>query len=673
MSNRSKSVRPIIRLPNTVWPILLLAVIIAWSPSLVGAEFQISLLGGSVITVKVDQASFRWTNVLANGEMTEEQVEFSEIEQLALSDSPASEQVAEVRRLLSLLESPDYLERQMAEEQLSDSEIAGTFQSIIKAQSEHPNYEVRYRVGRILDKLESGDADGTRSEFDQLILKDGTRKKGDAGDFKLNCRYRNLNLSFARKDLNLISVPVSLAAVESDNALVQVKMFHDHAGNFFQPGQTTIEFETAPNGVELARNTDVSETFTPFGLRLGTEQVGYVGISGYGFKFSLPPKSNSICVFETLGTYNKPKRFKGVMEMSFCLPNRKSVPAGVNEFGLFMARVLHSRDFIMEAYNAAGQILATVESTDQACVFAGVKSNELIARVRVLSNPYLFRLDRNIDEDYAVDNICFSQPVPIKTSRGEGKAILRLRNGDLIQGNAISIVDPDSISIEMSDGDPITVALFEIESVRFNVAQSDGDNQDNQWMAMLNDRSTLIVEPGKTFASTMFPHLKFRPEELLGFWSSRNSARFPEATDFASGKQVMVFPTCRIATDQVEFLNTGYRWKKSAKKIEQPLNTRDEKDDEDPTPDINSVDYETSWPENVPTIWTNPPKTPRAGTGRLELVDGQQLTLGINSGFSMEKLDKRTATVSIAGRKTKIPIEQIISIEFPKTEPKSQD
>jgi hypothetical protein len=673
MSDRLKIVRPFIHLPIPVWSTLALTAIIAWSPVVVGAEFQISLEGGSVITVHVDQETFRWTNVLENGEMIKEQIKFSQIEQLVLSDSPASEQVAEIRRLLSVLESPDYLERQMAEEKLSDPEIAGSFQSMIKAQVEHSNFEVRHRVGRILEKLGSADVDATHGEFDLLILKDGTRKEGDAGEFRLDCSYRNRNLSLARKDLNFVSVPVALAAVKSVNAEVQVEMFHNHEGGFLQPGQTMVDFDLAPNGADIARNTDVTEMFTPLGLRLGTEQVGYVGISGYGFKFALPPKSNSICVFETIGTYSK--RFKGVMEISFCLPNRKSVPAGVNEFGMFMARVNHSRDFIVEAYNADGQILATVESTDQACAFAGVKSNEPIAKLRVLSNPYLFRLDRNIDEDYAVDNIYFSKPVPITTSPEEGKAVLRLKNGDLIQGTEISIIDPDSISIEMDAGDPITVGRTELQSIQFNVVQpkGNGNGKENKWTAMLKDRSTLFVKPGETFVCTSFPNLKFKPDELTGFWSSRNPTRFPEATDFSAGNRVMVFPTCRIATDQIEFLKTGYRWKKSAKKIQQPLQTKDKKDDEDPTPDVNSVEYATTWPENIPSIWTNPPRTQTAGTGRLKLVDGQQLVLGADRGFSLTKLDKHSVTVSIADMETKIPIEEIASIDFPQAEGRSED
>ncbi len=200
-------------------------------------------------------------------------------------------------------------------------------------------------------------------------------------------------------------------------------------------------------------------------------------------------------------------------------------------------------------------------------------------------------------------------------------------------------------------------------SFRSNVAEE--TQKDKKWIAMLKDRSTVYVKPGETFSCTSFPQLKFKPNELMGFWSSRNPTRFPESSDFESGKQVMVFPTCRIATDDVKFSGAGYSWKKSATKIEQPIHTEDKKDDEDPTPDITSVEYEKTWPETIPTIWMSPPRTQVAGTGRLRLIDGQQLVLGTEDGFALKKLDANSAIVSIAGEETRIPLDKIASIEFP--------
>ena len=129
------------------------------------------------------------------------------------------------------------------------------------------------------------------------------------------------------------------------------------------------------------------------------------------------------------------------------MPNQGSVAAGVMEFGMQMARVNHSRDFIVEAYNADNQLLASVESSDEPCVFSGIKSTQPIAKIRILSNPYLFRIDRAIDEDYAVDSICFSPPVPIDSLTPKDQPSVTLNNGDLLKTNKIKLSGPDAISI----------------------------------------------------------------------------------------------------------------------------------------------------------------------------------------------------------------------------------
>ncbi len=626
-----------------------------------GDQFQLSLTGGSVITVDVADQDLVWTDVLANGEMTKKKMTFSKVEQLVLSQSPASEQVAEIRRLLNMLESPEYIDRQKAEEQLSDAEIGGKFKSLIKTQLNHKKYEVRYRVERILAQLDT-ETQQNGNEFDKLILKDGTELEGDAGKFKLRCTYRDRELSFARSEIRMISAPGNSPRNRPAESEVKVKMFHDHKSGFFLPNQIKVDFELAPNGAELTRFTDVSELYTPFGLRMGAEKKGSVVISGFPFRFDgMPPAVNSICVYESIGNY--PKRFKGVMEISFCMPNQPTVPAGVNEFGLFLGRVNHSRDFMIEAYNADGQLLAGVEATDRPCIFAGVKSTEPIVKVRILSNPYLFRVDRIIDEDYAVDDICFSPPVPVTNPFELEPGLVRLKNGDLLKGKKIEISDQGSISVSLSDGDPITLKRDELESIRFDTEKN--VLKQDRWLAALPDRSVLLVEPGSTFKSETFSNLQFKPDQLMALWCSRNLARFPEADDFAKAKNIMVFPTCRIAAD-VKFSATGYRWGQS-QKIEQPIRTTDEEDGEedDPTPDISSIEYGKTGSESIPTLWLTSPKSQPAGTGQLRLKDGQQLTLGGETGFQLKQLQKDSVTISVAGKETEIPLSEILSINFP--------
>lgn len=669
-------------------------------------EFQLSLSGGSVITVEVDQQTINWTSVMENGDMTQKPIPFSEVKQLLLSKAPASKQVAQIRRYISLLGSKDYLEREHAEEQLSDPKIGGRFKSLIKIRSQESSTEVRYRIKRILERLNDLE-ELSNNEFDQLTLKDGSVLEGDAGDLLIRCNFRGNKSAFKREELRLISLPVKLPELLAADKKIEVRMFHSHEDindkgetvpSFYRDDQVMVDFNNAPNGAELKRQAEVNETFVPFGLRLDTAQVGYIGISGYPFKFTpLPVSGNSICVFETIGTYAK--RFKGVTELRFCLPNQAAVPAGVMEVGLFIARVNHSRDFILEAYNADGDLLASVESTDKPCVFAGVKSNEPITKLRILSNPYLFRVDRAIDEDYGVDSICFSPPVAVSSPVDSRPGVIRLKNGDLLKGaqlndeeaedqgaspaanakmfDTIKIVDNNSISIQVSKSERMTLPIEELQTIRF-ANELDGSLRKNKklklgaankgpntWMAVLKDRSTLSVQPGEKMTSTSF-NLSFDVEDIAALKVSRNPTRYPEASDFDMGKRVLVFPTCRIASDNLKFSNTGFEWNASDKKLEQPVQTEEDEEEQDPTPKFTSIQYAKNSPEIVPTVWLAPPKSQMPGTGKLRLTDGQQLTLGGESGFEIAGFENNSVVVSIAGDNIPIPIKKVLSIDFPR-------
>jgi hypothetical protein len=629
-----------------------------------GDEYQISLTNGSVITAEVSRESLAWTKVLASGEMSQQSLKFSDIERLVLSDSPASEQVANIRRLLNRLAGDDYLARQKAESELSSPEIGGNFKTMIKTEASHESFEVRYRIERILKGLESDEADSTASEFDQITLKNGTKIEGDAGEFRLECTYRGRKMSLARADVRLLAAPAQPVAPVQENKDVEVRMFHSFDKEFYLPTQTTVDFELSPNGSEIKHYSNVNELFTNVGLKLGTEQQGYIGTSNYGFKFAnKPAKGNSVCVFETVGTWAK--KFKGVMEIEFCMPNQKSVSAGVHEIGFLIARVNHSRDFIVEAYNADGQILACVESTDEPCVFAGVKSTEPIAKLRILSNPFLFRIDRGIDEDFAVDSICFSTPIPIAAGVSDKRPTIRLKNGDLVKGGEIEMIDASTVSIDVANNKFTKIGMDEIHSLHFG-RETEPKSKVREWLAMLPDRSTVFVQPGTPFVSQTFPDLSFEANELMGFWSAGNQARFPEASDFKTGKNVLVFPTCRIASDSIVFSESGFKWDPQAAKLQQPLEVEgDERDDEDPTPTIHAIEYEESWPESIPTIWMNPPSAREPGAGSVRLTDGQQLVIGNEARFQFVRIDKTGVTIAVDGQETSLPLEEVVSIEFP--------
>jgi len=224
----------------------------------------------------------------------------------------------------------------------------------------------------------------------------------------------------------------------------------------------------------------------------------------------------------------------------------------------------------------------------------------------------------------------------------------------------------------------MTLKLDELRSIRF-ANELDGAlgknkrlkigaavGRPDKWMAILKDRSTISVQPGAKLTSKMF-NLNLNLEDLAGLKVARNPTRYPASGDFDKAKNVLVFPTCRIATNNLKFTNSGFEWQASDPKIQQPVQIGDEEedDDQDPTPNFTSIQYAKGSPESTPTVWLAPPKALAAGTGKLRLTDGQRLTLGSENGFQITRLENRAVVISIADQEIKIPIEKVHSIDFP--------
>ena len=137
-------------------------------------------------------------------------------------------------------------------------------------------------------------------------------------------------------------------------------------------------------------------------------------------------------------------------------------------------------------------------------------------------------------------------------------------------------------------------------------------------------------------------------------------------SDFENGKIVIVFPTCRIIPEAISFSKLGFSWPEDSVKVVQDLTIEgDEKDQDDPTPDMDRVTYETASPENSPTIWLQPPLSTRPEQGRIILADGQQLVLNGDLKFQLAEIQEDKITISIGGEMATIPLEQVQVIEFP--------
>ena len=167
------------------------------------------------------------------------------------------------------------------------------------------------------------------------------------------------------------------------------------------------------NGEAVPLGENANDMFVAEGLKFRTEDAGYVGTLWYPFKLCpLDPGKKCICPFDK--TSRVARRLWGTTLVTFCPPDQPGVAAGVKKFGLFLEKIDHSRDIIVEAYNSIGQMVGMVEASDQKCVFAGFESNELITCVRISKNADLPKLTRRIDPSYAIDCVTFAGMEPVQ-------------------------------------------------------------------------------------------------------------------------------------------------------------------------------------------------------------------------------------------------------------------
>jgi hypothetical protein len=606
--------------------------------------------------------------------MQERQIRLSETRQIVLSKQAGEKQLARVRQYLFDLkdENGSYDLREIAEKELSKPELGSRYRFIIETEKNHPVLEVRHRIQRILTGLSKIETT-LIGPLDQIELGDGKSLNGDIANPTFESYFRGAPLPLERNQIESITVS---SQRDLNKAKPKIYVNKTEVMQRFDQGwganHQFVDFEMSPLGEPLASRTDVSNLYVSLGLIMSSEKPGYIGISGYPFRADCPPKDNSICVFESVGPAFQ--RFKGVMEFRFCEPYQRGVLAGVEEFGLFVSRVDRARDFILEAYNSEGQILGTVEASDANCVFMGIRSSEPIVRLRLLSNPYLFNLNRKVDEDFCVDNVYFSPPRPLSHRSGSQEQNVITTSGEIIVGRWRIVGDLVRVQLQSTEHE-IDIPIAEIRSLEFGNAAEPVAKGKRVWYAMLKDRTILEVNPLDGLTTSWFDGREMHPNEIIGLFLAPNGLRFPQADDFESSADskgsVLVFPTGRYVVQELKLRERGLSWKKSRKR-EQDLWVRTgetgREADEDPTPDLLAIDFSGTSPEQIPSVWFQAPPQQDSAHGMIMLNSGQQIALGSELGIAIENFSENSVFVKWNDRLQEISFSDILRIVFPVTD-----
>ena len=643
---------------------IFIAICVSSSSSPASAEqLTVRFRSGTSLTGDIAEPSIAWTTVAANGAVSQFDYKISQIKTLSLSTSESSAQMIQVRQLLSQLGDDDYHQRELAEAQLKS--IGGQFRGVVESFADHPSSEVRYRVKRLMSEKNFKSSPTARREVDRITLNDGSKWEGEATNFSLTLTAYGQTIPLGRKnvagmtDQSLTQFKPTAAAANGE--AVKVDLFHRYE-DFTNDNQKEFRFDVRSDGSPFSLNEKIDQAYISDGVKFNSVDPGFVGASPFSFKYeNLPVGGKSAAL---LGQ-KRGRNYKGVMEITFCEPGNPNVAAGVHEFGTFIARVDFRRDIILEAYGPQGQLLATVEATDQDCVFAGVKSNQLIAKIRILSNPYLKKIERKIDDDFAIDTMRMSKPVPTRVHRLNLTREVTLNNGDLIQWAGLNIKNDSKLNLvinKVADRNlSLNFPLEELSSVYF--ARS--IKSSNSWRALLSDGSQINVLPGKSFNSKQFG-FEIKPSDFVACWPAASVPRLPVAGDFVAGQSspLIVFPTCRIQTDSVDFASDRLSWKVS-KKLQQPLQLGDKDSDEDPTPKQTAFKYADTLANQLPTVWMRAPKILPAVGSFIYLTDGQRLAFGQQGQFELKEFGTRSITVAHRqGKDKKIPISSVYSIQF---------
>ena len=652
----------------TLWlGALLLFAGVAMDATVQAEEISVVFRKHSVITVELNGTQLPWVSVAKDGSMVDRMIPVAQIQSLSLSKSKSSDLLAEVRQNLERLGDDDYNAREKAETDLAKN--GGSFRKLIERYVDHPSMEVRHRVQRLLKKFARTNSPPV--ELDRLVLTDGSVLEGEAKDFKAQADYRGNKLLLERRSVMALRRPSATPPPDAPEP-ARIEIINQHK-QFVAPGQQEFRFETNADGSPFPDRANIDRAFTDMGLRFrNAGDQGYVGVSVFSFKYDdLPVGGRSVCLYSQ---GRNRKQFQGVMEISFCVPGNPERPAGVNEAGLFIARVKHSRDLVMEAYNAQGHVLATVEATDQQCVFTGLKSNELITKLKIFSNPWLDKLSRKIDVDFAIDTLRISPPIEVSTASGQvnGGRRMHLKNGDLLIARSITVTPDNRWRVRLQE--PSAEFIFdksEVSDISFGLR----DKPTAGWSAMLLDGSIVDVKPGKELTSSILKRT-LSPPEIVGLWPPGTPPRYPLNGDLTLGTSVVVFPTCRVRSAPLRFNTREVSWTKM-EKLQQKLvygreNPRLKENQEDPTPSETRFAWNNTTANQKPTLWNALPevKLPGPGQGVIDLIDGQRLIFGEAEATKLKSLKRMKFTFVHQGPEQDeieiaIPIAKIRSIKFP--------
>lgn len=598
--------------------------------------------------------------VLENGQSADTTLNLSDLASLRLVSLPEDSSAGKVGGLIAQLGDADWSRREAAEAELKTLLQRPEVKAQLQTASSHSSLEVRYRASRLLTGAAGSSVIAARRwEYDTAILRDGRILNGNAGAVVCRGSRNGVPVDLARTGVFALLAP---PPVDTGPGLEPgSRLFHQYRAN---PADFAIDFETGVGGRTLVQGATIDREYVGEGLLLDARfkgepsARGVILVPAYTFNFENKPAGrNSICVSRNVNALQT--RFKGITELRFCQPWEANAPAGVNRVGMFAARNDGPLAFVLQAFNEDGQMLAEVEASEERCAWFEVDSGEPVALVRFQANPFALQLNQVIDEDYALDTVVYSRPVPVLPVETGEQGLVRLKNGDLLAvteivpgDGEIAVRDPGTRAARNIPAD--TIAWWASPGVRLPAERE----APISWFALLADRSVVAVQWSAEGLARSRDGAAIGSEACTALWSGRNPLRFPVAGDFQFGDQVAVFSGARLAGKGFRLSDQGLDWEAEAvTALLQPVmvsRTGAVADDPtganmaaepSPAPTFAMVSWGESEGWKLPSLWFHPPPATLSKAGSISLRNGEKFVFGSDAQFTLQSSDGAGVTL----------------------------
>jgi hypothetical protein len=587
---------------------------------------------GTVLRVKLPaDGRIPWQHVTPDGQVIAAPIRYDQVAQVTLVTKPATEQVAEVRRMIAALANPDYAARVAAQKELV--ERGAKFRIILETSFKvTEDFEARWRLEEVLKAL-PGDEAAIKADYDLLkTSEDGAEIDGDVGDWSVTTDYRGTAVTLSRANVRALRAAPLEFSLTAEPPVAIVNRIAEDRDNLFPKDVVRIDFERGPMDESLAVGEDIRRTYVAWGCTFTSVYEGeekFVSVEPY----NVGGRSGGRCAA------NHNPLYQGVMTVRFCLPGNERAPAGVRYVGFWTSHIAVDGT-TLEAYDVRGRRIAEIKTIRSQRDFLALESNTPIAYIKIVPNE-------EVDPDYAIDDLVFDTPKPLAEAGDPEHYTVLLTSGERLHCDSLEpgkMVTLKGITIGI---DRLEIPLEEVAIVVPPKSPALVSAVPESGFVRLRDGSILRCQGGERLTPLRLGELVIDAEHVVALWGGETTLVDPEMEKWPASGALLV--------EESGETRTVDEWKLGPKWIEADA--------------LSALASEGAKYENSPLVLFAKPQVRLAGSGLLRLVSGEEIVLtgpkGEPGGFELDGWSAEGATISRGQQKWQIEPHEIGSLLLP--------